>query len=214
METPKMTGPLSSPPADRLKHELGELTKVIGKRAMQSVTGKVGAGGGGNGKVTNLIEDIDVGVPVSVAYNQWTRFTEWPSFMRNVERVVQLSDTETKWRAQILWSHREWKATIIDQVPDERIVWRSEGAKGYVDGAVTFHQITPNLTKILVVLEYYPQGFFEKIGNLWRMQSRHVRQELKLFRRHVMTQDLLHPNKVEGWRGEIHESEVGGETPK
>ena len=77
----------------------------------------------------------------------------------------------------------DWKSTIIDQVPDQRIVWQSEGAKGYVNGTVTFHEIGPNLTKILVVLEYYPQGFFEKTANLWRAQGRRVRLELKHFRR-------------------------------
>ena len=59
--------------------------------------------------------------------------------------------------------------------PHERIVWRSKGAKGYVDGAVTFHELTPDLTRILVVLEYHPQGFFEKTGNLWRAQGRRAR---------------------------------------
>lgn len=167
-----------------------------------------GGGGGGDGKVTNIVEEIDVGVPVSVAYDQWTRFTDFPDFMKKVEKVEQESETELSWRAQILWSHRDWKSTIMDQVPDERIVWRSEGAKGYVDGAVTFHEIAPNLTRILVVLQYYPQGLFEKTGNLWRAQGRRVRLELKHFRRHVMTENLLHPQETEGWRGEIHDGEV------
>lgn len=171
-----------------------------------------GQGGGeGSAKVTNIVEEIDVGVPVSVAYNQWTRFTDFPQYMKKVEKVEQESDTELTWRAQILWSHREWRTTITDQVPDERIVWRSEGAKGHVDGAVTFHEISPNLTRILVVLEYHPQGFFEKTGNLWRAQGRRARLELKHFRRHVMTQTLLHPDEAAGWRGEIHDSEVAGD---
>jgi uncharacterized membrane protein len=174
-----------------------------------------GGGGGGNGgggsKVTNIVEEIDVGVPVSVAYNQWTRFTDFPDFMKKVEKVEQESDTELSWRAQVLWSHRDWTSTIIDQVPDERIVWKSEGSKGYVDGAVTFHELAPTLTRILLVLEYYPQGFFEKTGNLWRAPGRRARLELKHFRRHVMTEALLHPEEIEGWRGEIHDSEVTGD---
>jgi uncharacterized membrane protein len=167
-----------------------------------------GGGGGGGSKVTNIVEEIDVGVPISVAYDQWTRFTEFPEFMKKVEKVDQESDTELRWRAQILWSHRDWRATIVDQVPDERIIWTAEGAKGYAEGAVTFHEISPNLTRILLILQYYPQGFFEKVGNLWRAQGRRVRLELKHFRRHVMTEVLLHPEQVEGWRGEIHDSEV------
>ncbi len=192
-----------------------------GKEAVTKAPGKIagalgggggdgggGGGGAGPGKVTNIVEHIDVGVPVSVAYNQWTQFTSFPTFMKKVEKVQQTSDTELEWRAQILWSHRDWKSTIIDQVPDERIIWRSEGAKGYVDGAVTFHELAPRLTRILVTLQYHPQGFFEQVGNLWRAQGRRVRLELKHFQRHVMTHTLLHPEEAPGWRGEIHDEEV------
>lgn len=212
--------------------KVGSIGKEAGKKAVKDVGGKVvqetggkvagqakgaaeavGLGGGDGkgsqgGKVTNIVEEIDVGVPVTVAYDQWTRFTDFPGFMKKVESVEQPSDTELKWRGQILWSHRDWKSTIVDQVPDERIIWRSEGSKGYVDGAVTFHELSPNLTKILLILEYYPNGFFEKTGNLWRAQGRRARLELKHFQRHVMTQTILHQDEVEGWRGVIHDSEV------
>ena len=73
---------------------------------------------------------------------------------------------------------------------------------------VTFHELTPNLTKIVVVLEYHPQGLFERTGNLWRAQGRRVRLELKHFQRHVMAHALLSPDDVEGWRGLIEEGEV------
>ncbi|MDF2711170.1 MAG: integral rane protein-like protein, partial [Nonomuraea muscovyensis] len=170
--------------------------------------------GKGNGskklKLTTIIETVDVGAPRRVVYNQWTQFQEFPSFMKKVEKVNQESDEKLTWKAQIFLSHREWKSTIREQVPDERIIWRSEGAKGYVDGAVTFHELTPDLTRVVVVLEYHPQGLFEHTGNLWRAQGRRARLELKHFRRHVMTNVLLHPEEMEegGWRGEIHEGEV------
>jgi len=169
-------------------------------------------GGGGNGgkgtKATNIIEEIDVGVPVSVAYNQWTQFQDYSKFMKKVDNVDQEEDTKVNFKAQVFWSHRRWEATILEQVPNEKIVWRSKGEKGHVDGTVTFHELAPNLTRILVVLEYYPQGFFEKTGNLWRAQGRRARLELKHFRRHVMTEVILDPDEVEGWRGEIHDGEV------
>jgi uncharacterized membrane protein len=172
----------------------------------------LGPAGGGQGdtlKVTNIVEQIDVGVPVDVAYDQWTRFTDFPSFMKKVENVEQESDERISWKAQVFWSHRTWDATIVDQVPDERIVWRSEGDKGHVDGAVTFHEVGPQLTRIIAVLEYHPGGFLEKTANLWRAQGRRARLELKHFQRHVMTETVLHPQ--DGWRGEIRDGEVVAE---
>jgi hypothetical protein len=143
-----------------------------------------------------------------VAYNQWTEFGGFPTFMKKVENVDAEEDNKLEWKAQIFWSHRNWEATILEQVPDERIVWRSQGEKGHVDGAVTFHEVGPNLTRIIIVLEYYPQGLFERTGNLWRAQGRRVRAELKHFQRHVMTRTILEPDEVEGWRGRIEDGEV------
>ena len=179
----------------------------------EKVSGMFGGGnsGGKNGKklkVTNIIEEIDVGAPIDVVYNQWTQFQDFSGFRKKVENVDQKEDTEVTFKAQVLWSHREWKAQIIDQVPNERIVWKSSGQKGRVDGAVTFHELAPDLTRVLVVLEYHPQGLFERTGNMWRAQGRRVRLELKHFRRHVMTDSLLHSDEIEGWRGEIHDGDV------
>ncbi|MBA2947414.1 SRPBCC family protein [Streptomyces himalayensis] len=168
-------------------------------------------------KAVNIVEEVDVGVPVSVAYNQWTQFEEFPSFMKKVEVVEQTSDTELDWKAKIFLSTREWHSEILEQVPDKRIVWRSDAVKGYVDGAVTFHELAPDLTKVLLVLQYHPKGLFELSGNLWRAQGRRARLELKHYRRHLMTEALLHPEKVEGWRGEVHGGKVvrrGEEQPE
>src|SRR5579859_6991880 len=106
----------------------------------EKVRGVFGKGGGGRQKLktTNIIESIDVGVPVSVAYNQWTTWDQFPTFTKKVENASpDENDREYKvnWKAQVFWSHREWEATITDQRPDERIVWKSKGRKGHVDGA-------------------------------------------------------------------------------
>ncbi|QYB02724.1 SRPBCC family protein [Rhodococcus sp. USK10] len=186
---------------------LTDKVKDTASNLKDAVTG----GGGGKGKklkLTNIVETIDVGVPVQVAYNQWTQFADFPSFMKKVERVEQESDEKLEWKAQIFLSHRTWEASILEQVPDERIVWRSKGAKGFIDGAVTFHEVTPDLTRILLILEYHPKGLFERTGNLWRAQGRRARLELKHFGRHVMTQSILHPDELEGWRGEIRDGKV------
>ena len=171
-----------------------------------------GGGGGGGGKATkstNIIESIDVGVPIDVAYNQWTQFGDFSGFMKKVENADHEQDeAKVTFKAQIFWSHRTWEGKIIEMVPNERIIWKSKGEKGHVDGAVTFHELAPSLTRILVVLEYYPQGLFEKTGNIWEAQGRRARAELRHFRRHVMTRSILEEDELEGWRGEIHDGEI------
>ncbi|MBX6385995.1 MAG: SRPBCC family protein [Microbispora sp.] len=193
-------------------HPVRAALMAYGKEKIKGLFG--GGGGAGKGrqgkklKVTNIVESIDIGAPLRLVYNQWTQFEDFPSFMKKVETVEQKSDEKLGWKAQVFWSHRVWDSTIIEQVPDRRIIWRSEGPKGFPDGSVTFHEITPDLTRVLLVIEYHPQGFFERVGNLWRAQGRRVRLELKHFRRHVMTNALLRPDEIEGWRGEIRDSEV------
>jgi hypothetical protein len=187
-------------------------------RAWSSVTDKVkdalggGGGGGGGGakklKMTNIVESIDIGLPLRTTYNLWTQFEDFPSFMKKVETVEQAADEKTNWTAKVFWSRRTWEATTVEQVPDSHIVWRSTGAKGHVDGAVTFTELGPNSTRVLLVMEYWPKGLFEQTGNLWRAQGRRARLEFKHFRRHAMTSAILHQDEIEGWRGEIRDSEV------
>jgi uncharacterized membrane protein len=193
---------------DRLAPGFNAL-KAFTKTKLQQKLGKVRSGGKGKKfKVINIVETLDVGVPLRLAYNQWTQFEDFPSFMKKVENVEQAADEKLNWKAQVFWSHRTWESTILEQIPDKRIVWRSKGPKGSVDGAVTFHELAPELTRIALVLEYHPQGFFEKTGNLWRAQGRRARLEFKHFRRHIMTQAILRPDEIEGWRGEIRDSQV------
>lgn len=178
------------------------------KDTFGSGSGSSGGSESGGGKFSNIVESVDVGVPLSVAYNQWTQFQDWSGFMKKVENVEQESEEKINFKGQVFWSHRTWESTIIQQVPDEQIVWRSTGEKGHLDGAVTFHELAPRLTRILAVVEYYPQGFMEKTGNIWRAVGRRVQVEFKRYVRQVMTSTILDPDSVEGWRGEIRDSEV------
>ncbi|MFD0854924.1 SRPBCC family protein, partial [Actinomadura adrarensis] len=192
----------------------GRVKETVGGKSGEGEEGKSEGKSGGKGggakkvKVTNIEEHIDIGAPRRLVYDQWTQFQDYPSFMKKVVSVDQAEDGKLNWKAKIFWSSRKWESTIVEQVPDRHIVWRSTGDKGHVDGTVSFHKIAPNLTRVLLVLEYHPQGFMERTGNLWRAQGRRVRLELKHFRRYVMTQSLLHADEIEGWRGEIRDSEV------
>ncbi|MFE7359187.1 SRPBCC family protein [Streptomyces sp. NPDC057543] len=176
--------------------------KVVGK--VKEVFGGGKGRKSGDKKVTNIIEVIDVGVPLRTAYDHWTQYEKFSSFTKGVRDVSRTDETSSNWKAKVGPSTRGWKATVQEQVPDERIVWTSEGAKGSTRGAVSFHELTPGLTRIVLVVEYYASGLFEKTGNLWRAQGRRLRLDLKHFQRHVTLTD----EEPEGWRGEIRDGEV------
>ncbi|MFD8733761.1 SRPBCC family protein [Streptomyces sp. NPDC059618] len=195
------------------------LKAIVGekaKSAKDSIFGKVkdafgggkGGGGGkaksGSTKTMNIIEVLDVGVPVRKAYDHWTQFEKFSSFTKGVRSASQDGEGGSDWKVKVGPSTRGWKATVREQVPDERIEWTSEGAKGSTRGCVSFHELTPDLTRIVLVVEYYPSGFFEKTGNIWRAQGRRLRLDFKNFQRYVTLTD----EEAEGWRGEIRGGDV------
>ncbi|MFC9231653.1 SRPBCC family protein [Streptomyces decoyicus] len=174
------------------------------KDKVKSLFGKGRKGGGGKSKSVTIVEDIDVGVPVREAYDQWTQFQEFSTFAKGVVSVEKSDDTTSNWKVKVAKSTRSWRANVTEQVPDERITWTTEGAKGTVKGVVTFHRLTDNLTRVLLVLEYFPKGLFEKTGNIWRAQGRRARLDLKLYRKFIM----MRGEATDGWRGEIQDGEV------
>ncbi|MGC9495950.1 SRPBCC family protein [Streptomyces sp. WG7] len=181
------------------------LTESAGDRGSGGRRGARGGAGGGSVKATHIMETVDIGVPLRTVYDQWTRLQDFSGFTKGVRGVSADDEATTDWNVKVGPSNRSWRATVREQVPEERIVWTSEGAKGSTSGAVTFHELAPRLTRVVVVVEYYPAGFFEKTGNLWRAQGRRLRLDLKHFARHVT---LRGDEEVEGWRGEIRDGEV------
>ncbi|MEU2583514.1 SRPBCC family protein [Streptomyces avermitilis] len=176
---------------------------VLGK-AKEALGGGKGKRKASGGKVMNIIEVLDVGVPLRVAYDHWTQYDKFSSFAKGVRDVSKTDEVGSNWKVKVGPSTRSYKATVQEQIPDDRIVWTSEGAKGTTRGAVSFHELAPTLTRIVLVVEYYPSGFFEKTGNLWRAQGRRLRLDFKHFQRYVsLTQE-----EPEGWRGEIRDGEV------
>ncbi|MBL1112042.1 SRPBCC family protein [Streptomyces sp. 110] len=199
----------------KVKDQVKEKVVDTAKSIIPGLGGGDGDGGGKGGKklkVTNIVEQMDVGAPLSLTYNLWTEWENFPSYMKKVEDIRNEDEDEvgieSEWKAQVFWSHRKWRAEVIEQVPDKRIIWTSRADKGHVDGTITFHELAPDLTRILFVLEYWPQGFMERTGNLWRAQGRRVRLEMKHFRRHLMREVLLDPDEVVGWRGVVHDGEI------
>ncbi|MEU1851390.1 SRPBCC family protein [Streptomyces sp. NPDC019990] len=183
-----------------------------GSRIKDKVTGSLKNLGGGKGKgkersgnkPTVIIEHIDVGVPLRTAYDQWTQYQDFSTFAKGVKSAKRADDTTSDWQLKVWWSNRSWKATTTEQIPDNRIAWTSEGAKGTTKGVVSFHRITDDLTRVLLVIEYYPSGFFEKTGNIWRAQGRRARLDLKNFVRFI----TIKGEAEDSWRGEIRDGEV------
>ncbi|MDQ0765145.1 SRPBCC family protein [Streptomyces canus] len=194
------------------KGPLRSAVEVGATRAKDNVVGALKNLGGGKGKrkggagqkPTVIIEFIDVGVDLRTAYDQWTQYQDFSTFAKGVKSANRADDTHTDWQMKIFWSNRSWKATTTEQIPDDRIHWTSEGAKGTAKGVVSFHKLADNLTRVLLVIEYYPKGLFEKTGNIWRAQGRRARLDLKHFARFI----TLKGEAEDGWRGEIQDGEV------
>lgn len=148
---------------------------------------------------STIEETIDVEVPVSTAYNQWTQFEEFPRFMKNVKQVRQLDDARLQWTAEIGGVAEVWEAEITEQHPDSRIAWRATAGKRN-SGAVTFHRLGENQTRINLQLEWEPDGLKESIGGLLDVDSREVAEDLERFKELV---EARGPEGTGGWRGEI-----------
>src|SRR4051812_7886694 len=110
--------------------------------------------------MASVIETVEVEVPVSTAYNQWTQFEEFPRFMEGVERVRQIDDTHLRWKARIGGEDKEWTARITEQIPDERVAWTSESGADNA-GVVTFHRIADGRCRVAVQIDAEPEGALE-----------------------------------------------------
>lgn len=143
-------------------------------------------------------KSIEINVPVRTAYNQWTQFEEFPKFMEGVKQVRQLDDKRLHWKAEIGGKEEEWDAEITEQIPDERIAWRSRnGAKNA--GVVTFHRLSPATSKVMLQLEYDPEGFIENVGDAAGVMSHRVLGDLERFKQYIESRG----QETGAWRGTV-----------
>jgi len=147
---------------------------------------------------TNVLESIDVHVPVSTAYNQWTQFESFPRFMEGVERIDQLSPTKTHWVTKIAGVQREFDAEVTEQHPDERVAWTSENGT-HQAGVVTFHRISDDTTRVTLQLDHDPQGFLETVGDALGIIKRRVKGDLENFKKFIEAKGT----EEGGWRGDV-----------
>jgi uncharacterized membrane protein len=152
---------------------------------------------GGYGPST-VEESIDVNVPVSTAYNQWTQFEEFPRFMSSVEQVRQIDDTHLHWRAVVGGKTKEWDSEITEQIPDQRIAWRSTDGPSN-SGVVTFHRLGANRTRVMLQMDYQPETATERAGDTFGAVKLTAKGNLKRFK------DLLEVRGQESgaWRGTV-----------
>ena len=148
--------------------------------------------------MASVVESIDVTVPVSTAYNQWTQFEEFPRFMEGVKSVTQIDDTHLHWVAEIAGKEKEWDAEITEQHPDERIAWNAiSGAENA--GVVTFHRLDDTTTRVTLQLDVEPEGPVESVGTALGFLQRRVTGDLERFK------EFLEGRGAESgaWRGEV-----------
>lgn len=157
--------------------------------------------------MSRIIEEIEVGVPTRVAYDQWTQFESFPQFMEGVERVVQLDDKTLEWTANVAGKTKHWRAEIVEQRPDDIIAWRStEGAQN--DGAVRFETVDADRTRVVLQLDVEPEGLVEKAGDALGVVERRVRADLERFREFIERRGQA----TGAWRGEVDDGRVEGDT--
>lgn len=148
--------------------------------------------------MANVEKTIDVDVPVRTAYNQWTQFEEFPQFMEGVKEVRQLDDTHLHWVAEIKGKTEEWDAEITEQTPDERIAWTNIDGAGNA-GVVSFHYIDPDKTRVILNMDYEPDGIVETVGSALGFVSRRIEGDLERFKKFIEARG----SETGGWRGEV-----------
>ena len=158
--------------------------------------------------MSKLEKSIDVDVPVRTAYDQWTQFEEFARFMEGVKEVRQLDDKRLFWRAEIAGREVQWEAEITQQVPDERIGWRSTSGAPNA-GSVSFYPLGANQVRITLRLEIEPEGAAAKTADALGLLSRRIEGDLERFRKFVEERGRA----TGGWRGEIASGQVVRDDP-
>src|SRR5687767_1757647 len=148
--------------------------------------------------MSTVEKSIEIKLPVSTVYNQWTQFEEFPQFMEGVERVTQLDDTRLHWVAEIAGAVREWDAEIVDQQPDQRIAWRSIDGAGN-GGIVTFQPVGSDATRVNLQMQFEPDGLAETVGDRLGFVSKQAEGDLKRFKSFIEERG----RETGAWRGEV-----------
>jgi uncharacterized membrane protein len=149
--------------------------------------------------MSTVKEAVEVEVPVSTAYNQWTQFEDFPNFMEGVEEVTQLDDRHNHWTTKIGGVRREFDTEIIDQLPDERIAWRTTSGDTRQKGTVRFQRVDDTHTRVELVMEVEPSGTAEKAADVLGTIDRRVKGDVRRYKEYIEQKGT----EFGGWRGRI-----------
>ncbi|MBT2443904.1 SRPBCC family protein [Streptomyces sp. ISL-36] len=149
--------------------------------------------------MSQVEESIEVDVPVRTAYNQWTQFDTFPIFMDGVEKITQVNDTLTHWTTKVAGAEREFDAEITEQIPDERVAWTTVGGEARQAGVVTFHRLHDTRTKVMLQMDFDPEGFAENVGDKLGFVERQVHGDLERFKQYIESRGT----ETGSWRGEV-----------
>jgi uncharacterized membrane protein len=190
----------------------------IAKEGLKSMVPGMGgdsSGGGGEAKGTGkgrrmpVQQSVDVAVPLETAYNQWTQFEDWTTFMHRLQSVSQEDECTVAFKAKIWGISKEFKAEIETQRPDERIKWKVTQGLSHT-GVVTFHELAPKLTRIELSFDVDPGSLIEKAARGMRHVKRAARADLHRFKAFIEMQEV----ETGAWRGVIEEGELVEEHPE
>ncbi len=149
--------------------------------------------------MSQIIESIDVNVPVTTAYNQWTQFESFPHFLDEVESITQYDDTHLRWKVKVGMFEREFDAEITEQHPDERVAWRSTSGDTAHAGVVTFHKLDDDSSRVTVQIDWEPTDAIEKLGSLVGAGKHAVKKDLENFKKFIEKTG----HETGAWRGDV-----------
>ncbi len=148
--------------------------------------------------MSTFTASVDVEVPVTTAYNQWTQFESFPEFMEGVEEVRQLDDTHLHWVTKIGGVSREFDATITEQHPDQRVAWKTESGP-HQAGVVTFHRLDDGQSRVTVQMDFDPEGFVETAGDKLGIVEHRLKGDVERFKKFIEERG----SQPSGWRGDV-----------
>jgi uncharacterized membrane protein len=157
--------------------------------------------------MSTITESVDVEVPVSRAYNQWTQFEAFPEFMEGVQDVRQLDDTHLHWVTEIGGVKREFDATITEQHPDERVAWKSDSGPKHA-GVITFHRLDDAHTRVTAQMDLDPEGFVEQAADKLGVLDRRVKGDMQRFKDFIEHRG----HETGGWRGDVPRPDQTGQA--